>query len=130
MTTSKSDTRAVDDLVGQRPPAARLILDTLRRLVRDIAPEAQERVSYGMPSFFDHGVLIHFDAFKKHLGVYPPVNDPALADEVAPFAGPKGNLQFPLDRPVPYELIGRIVASRLRANRGNAAAKGPRVRRR
>ena len=69
-----------------------------------------------MPTFFLNGVLVHFGAFKKHIGVYPPVRDETLKVEASPYAGEKGNLKFPLDQPIPYDLIARIVKARLSKN--------------
>ena len=71
-----------------------------------------------------HGNLVHFAAFKKHIGFYPPVQgDAKLVKAVAPYAGPKGNLQFPLDQPIPYDLIERIVKLRVKQSTTKAAAK-------
>jgi uncharacterized protein YdhG (YjbR/CyaY superfamily) len=89
----------------------------IRATVRKAAPEAEERISYGMPAFFQGGVLVYFAAFKKHIGLYPPVRDKSLQRLVAQYAGPKGNLQFPLYEPIPHGLITRIVASRIKEGR-------------
>ena len=97
------------------------ILQRIRETVRKAAPRAEERISYRMPAFFDDGVVIYFAAFKKHIGIFPPVRDPALQQQLAPYAGPKGNLQFPLAKPIPYALITKIVKARLRENRERAA---------
>lgn len=93
-------------------------------MVRAAAPEAAEIISYRMPAFELHGILIYFAAFKKHIGVYPPVSgDPKLVQAAAPYAGEKWNLRFPLDEPIPYDLIGRIVSHRVKRNLAKAAAK-------
>jgi len=76
---------------------------------------ATERISYGIPSLYLDGVIVHFGAFKGHIGLYPPVRDPELANRIAIYRGEKGNLRFPLDRPIPYDLIGDIVKSRVKA---------------
>ena len=107
---------SVDEYVAGFPVEIRTILERLREVVRELAPDAEERISYGMPTFFQQGVLVHFAAFRRHIGLYPPVTDPALVPLVAPYAGPKGNLQFPLTDPIPYELVARIVAARLQHN--------------
>ena len=115
---------AVEDYVAARPPEVRAILEKIRATVLAAAPGAEERMSYRMPTFFLDGVIVHIGAFKNHIGLFPPVQgDAKLMAAVAPFAGPKGNLRFPLDRPMPYVLIARIVKARVRQNRETAAVK-------
>lgn len=116
---------SVDDYIAGFPPDVQETLRRVRAAVRTAAPDAEERMSYRMPALFQHGVLVYYAAFKHHLGVYPPVRDEALRAEVAPYAGPKGNLQFSYGKPVPYDLIARIVASRLRDNLAEAGARRP-----
>lgn len=105
----------IDTYIAEHPPDVRKILERIRRTIRKAAPEALERISYQMPAFQQRGVgiLAYFGAFKGHIGFYPPVRDPALAREAAVYAGPKGNLRFPLDEPIPYGLIEKVVTSRL-----------------
>ena len=91
--------------------------------VQAAAPGAKEAISYRMPAFFQDGALVYFAAFKKHIGFYPPVRDEKLKKALRPYAGPKGNLKFPMDRAMPFALIRRIVQSRLRENRQRATAK-------
>ncbi|MFA6958745.1 MAG: DUF1801 domain-containing protein [Thermoanaerobaculia bacterium] len=99
------------------------ILEEIRRIVIAGAPDASELVSYGMPAFRMHGILLYFAAFKNHIGLFPPVSgDAALEKALAPYAGPKGNLKFPLDQPIPWSLIGRIVRLRVKQERERAAA--------
>lgn len=112
----------VADYIASSPVDVRPILERIRQTVRKAAPNAEERISYRMPAFFQDGVLIYFAAFKKHIGLFPPVRDEALRQLVAKYAGPKGNLQFPLSEPIPYGLITKIVKARLKANR--AGKKG------
>ena len=77
-----------------------------------------------MPAFKQHGILVYFAAWTKHIGLYPPISgDKALEKAVARYAGPKGNLQFPLDEPMPYDLIERIVKLRVKQDLAKAAAK-------
>jgi uncharacterized protein YdhG (YjbR/CyaY superfamily) len=97
-----------------------LAIDTT---VRRLAPQAQERISYQMPAFFLDGPLIYFGAFKKHIGVYPPVADPELQTQCARYTGPKCNLKFPLGEPLPLALIEKIVAARLAENRARKSAQ-------
>jgi len=85
--------------------------------IRQAAPDAQETISYKMPAFTLDGILVYFAAFKKHIGFYPPVKgDAELRKAVSDWAGEKGNLRFPLDEPIPYGLIERIVKLRMKQN--------------
>jgi uncharacterized protein YdhG (YjbR/CyaY superfamily) len=88
------------------------LLESVQARVESLLPQAQRCVSYQMPAYRDRRVFFYFAAFKKHIGVYPPVTrDAALIDELAPYRGPKGNLVFPLNRPLPVELIGRVAVA-------------------
>lgn len=106
----------VDEYIDNQPPAIQAVLRAVRDTVHRAAPEAQERISYRMPAVFQGGAVVYFGAFKKHLGLFPPVEDPELRARVAPYAGPKGNLQFRYGEPLPLELIAEVVRARLRAN--------------
>lgn len=114
----------IDEYITQCPVAVRAILKKVRATVRRAAPEAQECISYRMPAFKLNGIVVYFAAWKTHIGLYPPIRgDKALEQAVARYAGPKGNLQFPLDEPMPCALIERIVKLRVRQNAERAAAK-------
>ena len=81
----------------------------IRAVVESLVPEAKRCVSYNMPAYRGENVFFYFAAFKQHIGVYPPVKaDRGLIKELKEFRGPKGNLVFPLNRPLPVELIGRV----------------------
>jgi uncharacterized protein YdhG (YjbR/CyaY superfamily) len=96
----------------------------VRATVHDAAPEAKETISYLMPAFKQHGILVYFAAWKEHIGMYPPISGKkTLANRIARYAGPKGNLPFPLDEPTPYELIKRIVKLRVKQDSAKAAAR-------
>jgi len=95
------------------PAEVQPILESVRATVRAAVPEAQERISYGMPAYFLGRALVYFGAFKKHIGFYPPVRAESLMPLVARYAGPKGNLQFPLSEPMPHALITEIVQARV-----------------
>ena len=113
----------IDEYIAAFPEHVAAILARIRATVRAAAPEAEETISYQMPAFRQNGILIYFAAFKNHIGVYPPVTgDARLENAVAKYAGEKGNLRFPLDRPIPYALIARIVKQRVRQNAGKATA--------
>ena len=112
----------VDEYIAAFPPAVQAILRKVRQTVRAAAPEAREIISYRMPALRQHGVLVYFAAFKKHIGLFPPIRgDAKLEKAAARYAGPKGNLRFPLDEPIPYGLIKRL--TQLRARQDRAAAK-------
>ena len=116
---------SIDAYIAASPVAVRPILKEIRRVIRNAAPGAHEVISYRMPAFRQDGILIYFAAFKNHIGLFPPVSgDARLEKAVEPYAGPKGNLEFPLDRPVPYALIERIVRLRLKQDRARSAARG------
>lgn len=105
----------IDEYIAAAAPEVQPILERIRATVRKAAPKAEEIISYRMPAFRQGGILVYFAAFKKHIGLYPPVSgDAAIEKAIAPYAGPKGNLQFPLDQPIPYDLIARIVKLRVR----------------
>jgi uncharacterized protein YdhG (YjbR/CyaY superfamily) len=112
----------IDGYIAKSPAAVRPILRKIRRTIKTVAPEAQELISYGIPAFKQRRILVYFAAFNDHIGLYPPVKgDAKLHQAIAPYAGPKGNLKFPLARPIPYGLIKRIV--RVRAKQERARAK-------
>jgi uncharacterized protein YdhG (YjbR/CyaY superfamily) len=107
----------VDEYIASFPPDVRAILEELRLRIRNAAPDAEEIISYRMPAFKQGRILVYFAAFKKHIGLFPPVSgDAKLQKAIAKYAGPKGNLQFPLDQPIPYELIENIVKFRVKQN--------------
>ena len=111
----------IDEYIAASPAAVRRILREIRRVISTAAPQAVEVISYRMPAFGQHGILVYFAAFKNHIGLFPPVSgDAKLVKALAPYAGPKGNLRFPLDRPMPYTLIGRIVRHRVKQDRAKA----------
>jgi uncharacterized protein YdhG (YjbR/CyaY superfamily) len=111
----------VDEYIASFPPDVQAILEEIRQTVRKAAPDAQEIISYGLPAFRLGGILVYFAAFRKHIGLYPPVSgDAKLEKAIEPYAGPKGNLQFPLDQPIPYGLIERIVKLRVKQEMSKA----------
>ena len=112
----------IDEYVAEAPPATRSILRKIRAIVREEAPGAEERISYRMPAFFQGGAIIYFAPFKHHIGMFPPVKgDAGLERALAKYRGEKGNLRFPLDEPIPYPLIRRVVRARLNALRAKQA---------
>jgi uncharacterized protein YdhG (YjbR/CyaY superfamily) len=124
MATGKKTPGNIDEYVRGFSPDVREILEAIRATIRSAAPDAEETISYRIPAFTQNGVLVYFAAFKNHIGLYPPVKgDAALMKAISRYAGEKGNLQFPLDRPIPYALIKRIVKQRVKQNMAKAAAK-------
>lgn len=105
----------IDEYVASFSPEVQSILEKIRQTIKEAAPKAQEKISYQIPTFALMGNLIHFAAFKKHIGLYPPVRgDEKLQADIARYQGEKGNLKFPLDQPIPYALIRRIVKFRVK----------------
>ncbi len=114
----------IDGYISQFPADVQAILQKVRTTISSAAPEAKETISYQMPAFKQRGILVYFAAWKKHIGLYPPVSgDKALEKAIARYAGPNGNLQFPLDEPIPNDLIERIVKLRVKQDLAKAAAK-------
>ena len=103
----------VDAYIAAFPEPVREILENLRQTIRAAAPGATEAIRYGIPAYVQGRVLVQFGAFKRHIGLFPPVREPALQAKVAPYRGEKGNLRFPLSEPIPYGLVGEIVRGRV-----------------
>lgn len=125
--TERSTPGTIDEYIATFPPEVQAILEKIRSTIRKAAPGAKEKISYQMPAFaLAGGNLIYFAAFKKHIGIYPPVRgDEKLSEELARYRGEKGNLKFPLDEPIPYALIGRVVESRVKEHlEGLASRRG------
>jgi Uncharacterized conserved protein len=118
MEGTKGAYKTIDEYISQFPPEIQERLKKLREVIKEAAPDAEEKISYQMPTFTLHGNLVHFAAFKKHIGFYPtPRGIYAFKDELAPYESGKGSVQFPLDKPLPYELIRKIVKARVAENK-------------
>lgn len=114
----------MDGYIAQFSADVQAVLRRVREAIRRAAPEAEETISYQMPAFRQHGILVYFAAWKEHIGLYPPISgDAAIERAVARYAGPKGNLQFPLNEPMPLALIERIVKLRVKQNAAKADAR-------
>jgi uncharacterized protein YdhG (YjbR/CyaY superfamily) len=114
----------IDRYISQFPADTQAILERVRATIRRAAPNATETISYQMPAFRQYGILVYFAAWKQHIGLYPPITgDRPLEKAAARYAGPKGNLQFPLDEPIPYKLIELIVKLRVKQDAAKTAAK-------
>ena len=117
MQASRATPRNIDEYIASYPPEVQAILQKIRLTIRKAAPDSEEIISYKIPAFRLNGILLYFAAFKKHIGLYPPVRgDAKLVKAASAYAGEKGNLQLPLDHPIPYGLIGKIVKFRLKQN--------------
>jgi len=109
---------SIHEYVAAFPSDVRAILERIRATIRETVPQAVETICYSMPAFALEGDLVYFAAFKKHIGVYPPVRGDAKLDrELARYRGEKGNLKFPLEEPIPYEVVRRVVRFRVREQR-------------
>ena len=115
----------IDDYIAGFPKDIQVILKKIRTTIGKAAPDAEEAMSYQMPTFKLKGNLVHFAAFKNHIGFYPaPTGIEKFKKELAIYQGGKGTLQFPLDQPIPYDLISKVVKFRVKENLAKAAAKG------
>lgn len=121
MATGRATPRNIDEYIASFSPDVQTILQKIRMTIRNAAPGAQETISYKIPAFRLNRILVYFAAFKNHIGLYPPLRgDASLMKAISGYAGEKGNLQFPLDRPIPYGLIKRIVKVRVKQNSSKA----------
>lgn len=121
---NKTMFNSIDEYILQFPPEVQEILKKVRKAVKEAAPEAEEKISYRMPTFYLHGNLVHFAAHKNHIGFYPTPNGiDAFKMELSDYKSAKGSVQFPYDKPIPYELIKRIVKFRVTENLKTAKGK-------
>lgn len=128
MNSSRAVPRNVDEYIEGFSREVQVILRRVRKVVREAAPRAQEVITYRMPALKQNGILVYFAAFKGHIGLYPPVaGDAPLQEAMAPYAGAKGNLRFPYDKPIPYELISRITELRVKQDAAKSSPGRPRA---
>jgi uncharacterized protein YdhG (YjbR/CyaY superfamily) len=114
----------IDEYIAGFPPEIQEILERIRATIKAAAPGAQEAISYQMPTFKLKGNLVHFAAFKAHIGFYPtPTGTEKFREELSVYQGGKGSIRFPLNKPIPYDLISRIVAFRVTENLEKEGAK-------
>ena len=124
MNTNPTTAKNIDEYIARFPADVQAILEKIRQTIGEAAPEAKEVISYQMPAFHLKGNLVYFAAWKTHIGFYPPVSgDAEIEAEASIYAGKKGNLQFPLDQPIPYGLIRKIVQLRVKQNLEKMAPK-------
>jgi uncharacterized protein YdhG (YjbR/CyaY superfamily) len=124
MKTTPAAPQTIDEYIAGFPADVQDILQKIRMTIYEAAPDATEKISYQMPTFFLKGNLVHFAAFKEHIGFYPvPTGIEKFKKELSVYKQGKGSVQFPLDQPMPYELITKIVKFRVQENLAAAAAK-------
>lgn len=114
----------IDEYIAGFPPEIQSLLEKMRATIRAAAPQAVEAISYQMPTFKLEGNLVHFAAFKHHIGFYPtPTGVAEFEEELSAYPRGRGSVQFPLDQSIPYDLVYRIVKFRVQQNLEKAAAK-------
>lgn len=105
------DTKTIDEFISHYPANVQATLQELRKVIHEEVPEAKEKISYGIPTFTLHGNLVHFSAYESHIGFYPgaaPIAE--LKAELEPYETSKGTIRFPLDNPLPYNLIRKLTS--------------------
>jgi uncharacterized protein YdhG (YjbR/CyaY superfamily) len=124
METNKAKTNTIDEFIALYPIDVQEILKKVRATIKKAAPEAAETIAYGIPTFVLKGNLVHFAAYKNHIGFYPTSSGIArFKDELTTYKTSRGTVQFPLDKPIPYDLISKIVAFRVKENLEKAEVK-------
>ncbi|MBI5649060.1 MAG: DUF1801 domain-containing protein [Chloroflexi bacterium] len=124
MQTGQATPKNIDEYIAGFSPEVQAILEKIRLTIRKAAPDAKEKISYQMPTFTLNGNLVHFASFKNHIGFYPvPSGIEKFKKELAGYASGKGSVQFPLDQPIPYGLISKIVKFRVKENLAKAKGK-------
>ncbi|MFD2611271.1 iron chaperone [Paenibacillus gansuensis] len=120
----KTGFETTDQYISTFPPEVQQLLHQVRQAIREVVPQAEERISYQMPTFALHGNLVHFAAFKHHIGFYPGASGIEMFQhEFAKYKWAKGSVQFPMDEPLPLDLIRRITAFRVEENKRKAEEK-------
>ncbi|TAL68638.1 MAG: DUF1801 domain-containing protein [Bacteroidetes bacterium] len=114
--SNKIRLKNIDEYLAAVPEPARTNLEKLRKIIKDIAPQAEEVISYGMPAFDYYGILVYFAAFKDHCSFFPGGIVDSFKDELKAYKTSKGTIQFPLDKPLPASLVKKIVKVRMKQN--------------
>lgn len=124
MKAEPSEPKTIDEYIAGFPADVQKILEKVRATIRKEAPDAGEAIKYRIPTFTMDGNLVHFAAFKGHIGFYPgPTGIEAFKDELSVYESAKGSVRFPLDQPIPYGLITKIVKFRVKESLAAAGAK-------
>jgi uncharacterized protein YdhG (YjbR/CyaY superfamily) len=117
MKTNQATPQTIDEYIAGFPPDIRVILEKLRATIRKAAPGAEEAMKYRLPTFVLNGNLVHFGAFKQHIGFYAtPTGNQQFQKELSAYESAKGSVQFPLDKPIPYGLVSKMVKFRVKEN--------------
>lgn len=118
MSTSRKKVATIDEYIALFPPNIQDLLNEMRKTIQETASLAQEAISYGIPTFKLNGNLVHFAAFKNHIGFYPGGTSAieAFKEELSPYKQGRGSVQFPLDKPIPLQLVKKIVKFRVKQN--------------
>ena len=121
---NKTPPKTIDEYIALFPKDVQEMLEKIRVTIKKAAPSAEETINYQMPTFTLKGNLVHFAAYKGHIGFYPtPTGIENFKKELSVYEGAKGSVKFPLDKPIPYGLIGKIVKFRVKENLERAEAK-------
>lgn len=124
MKNTQASQRNIDEYIAAFPTDVQEILEQIRTTIREAAPEAEEAIKYRIPTFVLNENLVHFAAFKNHVGFYPTRSGiEKFKDELSSYEGAKGSVRFPIDKPMPLRLIKKIVAFRVKEVQAKAAAK-------
>ena len=117
MTTPRTKFTDINSYIASFPKETQKHLEELRAIIRKAAPEATETINYGMPTFILNGNLVHFAAFKNHIGFYPtPSGIETFKNELSGYEGAKGSVKFPIDKPIPFDVVTKIVKFRVKEN--------------
>jgi uncharacterized protein YdhG (YjbR/CyaY superfamily) len=120
----KQQYKTVEEYIGLFPPDVQEILQKVRQAIKRVAPGTRETISYQMPAFKLNGTLVYFAAHKNHIGFYPTASGiDAFKKDLSPYKSSKGAVQFPLDKPIPYDIIERIVIFRVEEDRNSNIKK-------
>ena len=124
MKADQTTPRNIDEYIADFPPDVQAILEKMRATIRKAAPDAEEAIKYRLPTFVLSGNLVHFGAFKKHIGFYAtPTGNKKFREELSAYEGAKGSVQFPLDKPIPFNLVSKMVKFRVKENLERSVAK-------
>lgn len=122
--TAQKTPKDIDEYIAGFPPETQEILQKVRSTIKDAVPDAAEAIKYQIPTFTLQGNLISFAAYKKHIGIYPtPAGTEKFSQEIAPYKGAKSTVRFPLDQPIPYDLLSQMAKFRAKEHLANVAAR-------
>jgi uncharacterized protein YdhG (YjbR/CyaY superfamily) len=124
MKSTESSSQEVESFISRYPAEVQEILYKIRSIIKEVAPDAQEKLNYGIPTFTLNGNLVHYSGFKDHIGFYPtPSGVEKFKKQLSKYEGAKGSVKFPLDQPIPYDLIRKIAEFRVKEQRAKSKKK-------